>query len=218
MSVTEFNPDQWLTSLHRGLADYVRSEIDKFIKDNVDADVGLDVYEIDMDWPESSEVPRDIQLEKTLIHFVVDDIENTKLGFGRDVVNASEVLQAAPEPDYINWEQARMHVVNYDVGVWASDQSGGSTSRLVTYQMLDRIFGGDYARRQFRAATKGIEIIRFNGGTFITERVNDIRVFRIIDCELVVRVFSRVKLEDEVITEEIVQAPDLETFDGLPVS
>lgn len=218
MSVTEFNPDLWLASLHRGIKDYVESEIDKYIKDDTMADAGLQAYEIEMDWPDAVDTAKDIQIEKTIIHFVVDDIESRKLGFGADVVNVTETLQTAPLPDLMKQHQARMHTVNYDVGVWASDKSGGSTSRLLARQMLDDILGGDDARRNLKAATKGIEIIRFTGGTFITERVNDVRVFRMIDCELVVRVFSRRFLVDDVITEEIVQDPNLEDFDGNPVS
>ena len=207
MSITEFNPDKWLETLHRYLHDFVLQRINEAVKDDTNADAGLQAYDVVMDWPEADDPARDIQLEKTLIHFVVDDIDSAKLGFGDDTVNATEELHDAPDPDIVNFHQARRHVVNYDVGLWASDQSGGSTSRLVAYQMLDSIFGGDDARRDFRDSTGGIEIIRFNGGTFITERVNDVRVFRIIDCELVVRVFSRRLLSDEVIVEDIVQNP-----------
>ena len=218
MSVTEFNPDLWLETLHRSIKDYVRNEIDNFILDDLDAPAGLQAYDVEMDWPESVDTARDIQLEKTLIHFVADDIDSTKLGFGEDLVNATELLQVAPLPDLVQYHEARMHVVNYDVGIWASDKSGGSSSRLVAFQMLDRIFGGPQARRKFKTDTKGVQVIRFNGGTFITERVNDIRTFRVIDCELVVRVFSRVKIDDRIIVEEIVQDPDMEDFDGNPVS
>lgn len=218
MSITEFNPDLWIETLHRGIHDYVKSQINSYILDDTDSPAGLEAYDVVMDWPESVTAAQDVQLEKTLIHFVIDDILSEKLGFGNDIVNATETLQDAPLPDLVHFHQARRHMVNYDVGIWASDQSGGSTSRLVTYQMLDKIFGGEQTRRDFSTATGGVEIVRFNGGTFITERVNDVRLFRVIDCELVLRVFSRVKLEDQVITEEIVQAPDLEDYDGVNVS
>jgi hypothetical protein len=196
----------------------VKEEINNAVTDDNDDPVGLDIYDVEMDWPTAADTARDIQLEKTLIHFVIDDINSTKLGFGEDTVNATEVLAVAPEPDIVKFQSARMHEINFDVGVWASDKSGGSTSRLVTYQMLDTLFGSTQARRRFQTATKGVQIIRFNGGTFITERVNDVRTFRIIDCELVVRVFSRHTVEDRVIVEEIVQDPDLVDFDLNPIS
>lgn len=217
MSVTEFNPDKWLETLHRGIHDFVKDRVNSYVKNDLDAPAGLSAYDIVMDWPEADDPARDIRLEKTLIHFVVDDIDSAKLGFGQDIVNAIEELHDAPDPDIVNFHQARRHIVNYDVGIWASDESGGSTSRLVTYQMLDKIFGGDDARRDFKDATKGIEILAFSGGTFITERVNDVRVFRVIDCELSVRVFSRIMLADEVIVEDIVQNPSL-TIDGNLIS
>ncbi len=215
--ITEFNPDLWLETLHRAIKDYVKEEINQYLKDSADQPIGLQAYEVEMDWPAAVDTAKDIQLEKTLIHFVADDIESTKLGFGEDLVNATEELQDAPLPDLVQFHEARMHVVNYDVGVWASDKSGGATSRLRARQMLDSIFGGPEARRKFHEATKGIQIIRFNGGAFITERVNDVRTYRMIDCELVVRVFSRTKIADRIITEEIVQDPDIEDLDGNPV-
>lgn len=217
MSVVEFDPDNWLTTLHRALASYTKLKINQFILDNTSAPSGLEAYDVVMDWPDADDPAKTIALEKTVIHFVADDIANTKLGFGNDIVNAVEVLNPAPTPDYVQWQSGRVHEVNYDVGVWASDKSGGSTSRLAAYEMLDKIFGSDQARRDFRTATQGVEIRRFTGGSFITDRINDVRVFRVIDCELVLRVFSRIVLEDQVIAEEIVQDPDLE-IDNTPIS
>ena len=215
MSITEFNPDKWLETLQRALADFTRERIDAFVKNDADVDSGLLLYDIVFDWPQADDIGKTILLKKSVIHFLIDDIQNVKLGFGDDVVAGTETIP--PSPQTVAPEQARCHIVNFDVGVWASDKTGGSTARLVIYQMLDRIFGGEVARKDLNTATQGIEIIRFNGGGFVTDRINDIRVFRIIDCELVVRVYSRVKLEDEVITEDVVQEPHLQ-IDNLPVS
>ncbi len=217
MSIAEFNPDSWLLSLHRGLDDFVKIRINEYVRNNVNAPAGLQAFEVVMDWPEADDLIKQIQLEKTVIHFVADDIDSQGLGFGTNVVAGTEQLQISPLPDYVGWQQAKMHTVNYDVGVWASDKSGGSSMRLFAYQMLDQIFGGDYARRDLRTATQGVEIVSYSGGSFITEKINDVRVYRIIDCELIVRVFSRFMLKDQVIVEDVVQAPDLE-IDNLPIS
>ncbi len=209
MSITQYSPDNWLLTLHRALVDYISDEINKYVKSNLNVNSGLLLYEIVMDWPEADDLAKYMTLEKSIIHLVIDDIESTKLGFGTDVVNGAETLQVAPLPDFVKWQQARSHVVNYDVGIWASDKTGGSTARLAIRQMLDFILGGDYARRKLSAATNGIQIVRFSGGTFATEQINDIRIYRVLDLELVVRVYSRAMLADQVITEDIVQAPNL---------
>lgn len=211
-----FDADNWLVSLNRALSSAVLVEIDAAFADNLNNDAGLEAFQVVFDWPESSQVAEFVQLPKTVIHFAVDDIDNRLLGLGENQVAATEDLVV--DPDTVTWEEAQCHIVNYDIGVWASDKSGGHTSRLVVYQMLQSLLNTEIGKRKLREATGGVEVMRFNGGRFITDRINDVRIFRVIDAELVVRVYSRaVDTPVAIVDMEPVQEPDVE-IDGLPIT
>jgi hypothetical protein len=216
MAIIEFDPDAWLTSLQRSLEDYVMGEIDAFIKQGAN-DVGLEVYDVVFDWPDAAELAKAASLPKTIIHFVIDDIDNRPLGFGNNAPAATEELHDEPDPDLIRYHEGNGHVVNFDVGVWASDHSGGSTSRLVVYQMLYQLFGTELGKQKTRE-TIDVEIQRFNGGRFIIDKIGDVRVFRIIDCEMVARVFSRTTGPDLVIVDKDAIVDDDLTIDNIEVS
>ena len=208
----QFSPDAWLTSLFNALTDFIASEIDASVQDNTPSNAGLEVYEISMDFPASKDLPRSAEFNKTIIHFVIDDIDNRRLGLGHQIVNATETPAAIPgNADTIQEQEARSHTVNFDVGVWASDLSGGSSSRLRAYEMLDKILNGDIAREKCFASTGGVEIIRYNAGRFVTETTNEIRVFRIVGAELEVRVVSReMAAPGSIVDSEPDQQPDVD--------
>lgn len=214
MSASTYDPDSWLLSLQRALGEQVKSDINQAFKDGNGDDAGEQAFEVILDWPESDDVAKFVQLKRTVIHIAVDDIANSPLGMGDGIVSGAEVTTT--DPDTVTLHEGFGHIVNFDVGVWASDLSGGHTSRMLAYQTFQQLFGTGMGKERVRAATQGVEIIRFNGGRFITDRVNDVRVFRIIDTELVVRVYSRVVSSDPVVIvdTEPVQEPDLE-IDGL---
>lgn len=201
----QFVPEDWLVSGFNALQDYITTKINDYIKNNVNVSAGLQAYEIVMDFPDSADIPRPSEFTKTIIHFAIDDIDNTELGFGPGFVAADVIAHAVdPAPPAqrspagtIAEHEARCHVINFDVGVWSSDKSGGSTSRLRAYQMLDSILGGETAKEKCRDFTGGVEIRHFTNGRFIIERPNDIRTYRMVGGELVVRVYSR-KVTDPV--------------------
>lgn len=62
-------------------------------------------------------------------------------------------------------------------------------------ETLALLFHGNDAQANLNAAVNDgdgtIEILNFTGGRFITDRINDIDVYRLIDSSLDVRVFSR---------------------------
>jgi hypothetical protein len=112
------------------------------------------------------------------------------------------------------------------VGIWTSDRAGGKTQRLRAYQNLIRLFQGKLAFDDLRDATLRtdagefdgcLEIFGFTGGRFITETVNDIILYRLIDCQLVIRCYSRTSpLRPPLPTiEEIFQDPELIIDDEL---
>jgi hypothetical protein len=213
VSIVEFNPDFWLTSLQRSLTSYTLDEIDKAVMVGANPS-GLDTYEVIYDWPDAAEMAKDAKLEKTLIHFAIDDINNIVLGLGENIYNTVE--NTVPDPDLLTRHEGQCHEVNFDVGVWASDQSGGVTSRLVVYEMLHKVFGTEIGKRKLRS-TIDVEVLRFNGGRFITDRINDLRVFRIIDCELVARVYSRHITEPQVIVDDF-EIDEIFTVGGDPIT
>lgn len=213
---TQFQADNWLVTLHRALSEYVSTEIDEYVQAGGNP-AGLEAYDIVFDWPEADDISQESRLKKTIIHFVIDDIDNRRLGFGSGEVKSVETLNNEPDADTVQYFAGQGHVVNWDVGVWASDESGGSTARLVVYQMLQRILGTEIGRKKLHDATSGIEIIRFNGGRFITDRINDVRVYRIVDSELVARVYSSISDQPQVIVDQEPEVDGSYEIDGTPI-
>lgn len=179
------------------------------VAESVSPSVGLDVYQVVFDYPMAVDEAVKSNFEKTIIHLEIDDVENMGLGFGSNIVKETYNPGDVSNPATTVESEARSHRVNFDVGVWASDQSGGSTSRLVTYEMLDKAFGGQFAKQKCMDATQGVEIISFQGGRFVVDTINDIRVFRIVNCELVVRVYSRKDGSELIVPDSISQSPAL---------
>ena len=215
MSSVQYDPANWLLSLHRALADQLRDEINEYVQ-AAGNPVGLQAYEVVMDWPEADDVADYVQLPKTVIHIATDDIDNRRLGFGDGITKGVE--DTTGDPDTVTHYEGNEHVVNFDVGVWASDKSGGSSARMVVYQMLYKLFGTEAGKRRVREKTQGVEIIRFNGGRFIVDRIGDVRIYRLIDAELVARVHSSTQLDTATIVDmEPEQDPDLE-IDGSPIT
>jgi hypothetical protein len=198
MSVV-FDPQQWVVSLFRTLKDYVLDEIDG------------DVFEVVFEFPAANSAPELMPNEKALIHFSIDDIENRTFGFGHNVVKETIIEPAGGNPGTVQGHEAGCHYVNFDVGIWAADFSGGVTVRLQGYQALMSLFYGAAAFKKLRE--RGVEIVSYNGGRFITERINDVPIFRTIDSELVVRVYSERLLVPDGYVESIEQEPGL-TIDG----
>lgn len=218
--MTEFDPLQWVSSLQRSLKEYIEDEINNAVTDGAlptPNPIGLQAFDVILDFPVSAEGARSADFPKTIIHLEIDDIENRKLGFGTDIVQAEYVEGDVDTPATLVEKEAMGHIVNFDVGVWASDLSGGSSSRLLAYEILERIFGGNLAREKCATATGGVEILTFDGGRFVPDVINDIRVFRIVDCTLRVRVYSRKDSGDLIVADEITQDPHL-TIDNPPVA
>lgn len=204
-----YDPYSWLLSMFRSLKEYISVGINDAEK-HFENSVGLQAFEILFDWPaarlEASKLPFRNGDGKpvTLIHFVIDSIDNQPLGFG-----SSEFSETYyPQTGTIVPEEAESHEINFDVGVWATDESGGSSARLEAYRVLDSILSGPVAQNACQSATGGVEVRSFSGGRFLTETVNDIRIYRVADVELVARVFSS-KLVVPSWASEIVQIPEL---------
>lgn len=187
-----FNPDRWATSLFESLQEYIADNIHE-------------VYDVVMGYPDAEEVGKQMPLPKTLIHFEIDDPRQVPFGLGDNVVN-NVYNEGAGTVE--QWE-AHCHEVRIDVGVWASVESGGVSARLEARQDLDRLFNGPTARENLMTHTDGVELLSFTGGQFVTDKINDLPVFRIVDMELRVRVFSRTTKVPIPFIDEVDQSPGL---------
>lgn len=217
MTVTDFNPEIWLETAMRGIVDFAREGFHESIRDENNNPAGQGIYDIVMEFPSTEKILTMMPLARTLIHFEIDDIDDRILGFGdgHHRLNYDEFMQR------IQPQEAGEHRIDLDVGVWTSNRAGGVTARLRAYQTLRNLFHGGIAIEKLRDATNdlgegGVEIMSFTGGRFLTDTVNDIEVFRVIDCTLKVRVFSRTPIEPEIPTiEDILIIPELIIDDNL---
>jgi hypothetical protein len=203
--MTTFNPEIYLETATRCLKEYAEAGIDAAIQDNNSNDVGLDVYEVVMEFPSDEMIVSKVPGNKSIVHFELDDIQDSILSFGDNVARSvyDPVLHTVTD------QEGRRHVLNFDVGIWAWDKSGGTTARLRARQILTNLFTGAQATKNLRASSDGgdgmLEILSYTGGHFTTEYVNDVRVFRMVDTSLSIRVFSR--------TPNPIISPSIESFD-----
>lgn len=197
--MTKFNPEIWLESTTRVLKEYV------------EANVNTGIYQVVMEFPGPMVDSMTPPLKKSIFHFEVDGIPERPLGFGDNMA----LLNYDADTQTTNPQEAREVRLDFDVGIWTSDASGGTTSRMRMRQLLLYLFGGSQAYDRLKAFSDGgdgyLEILRFGGGSFTTDSINDERLFRMIDCSLEIRVFSRTRLSNAPgpAIEELSQAPNL---------
>jgi len=221
LSITLHNPEQWLETTVRGLKEYAEEGFKESVLDGSGFPAGDEIYEIIMEFPSTESLLKMLPLPKVVIHFEIDDIDDRILGFGdgHHRVNYDSVLEV------LKPQEAGEHRINLDVGIWCSARSGGLTARLRAYQTLKNLFYGALAIEKLRSATTqyiggqsegGLEILEFTGGRFFQETINDIQIFRMINCQLVIRCFSRTPIGLVIPTiEEISIVPELIIDDNL---
>lgn len=199
--MTTYDPEIWLESTTRVLHDYV-----------VDTINAPNVYSVVMQFPGADIDSQKLPLDKTIIHFQVDSIDEKPLGLGdRPVTENYDEDTGETRPQW-----ARVHRINFDVGVWSSDRSGGTTSRMRARQWLTRLFAIPEGAERLRDYSDGgdgiLDVLSFSGGRNAEELVNDVRLYRLVDTTLEIRVYSRTPLGDAPVVmaiEEIPQAPNL---------
>jgi len=207
-----YDPENWLESAINEIKNYATAGFNAAVLDDQFASAGDEVYNVIMEFPGPAMDRSEIPLTRTVVHFEVDDMTDREVGFGMNQFadNYDSVAHT------VNPQYARQHLINFDVGIWASARSGGLTSRIRAKQILENLFGDPSGQVALRTATDGgdgvVEIISYSGGRFIIDHITDSPVYRMIDGALVVRVFSRTKLSDTPgpAIEEIVQDPNLE--------
>ncbi len=186
-----YDPEIWLESFNRTLKEYVLEGVDNAIKDQGGAAAGDKIYEVVFEFPGTELLEKLMPNDRALMHFEIDDPQNRLVGIGDNIFRDN--FDAAD--DTIRPQEARVHEINLDVGVWSWDRSGGTTTRMRAYQILLNLFHGSRAQKaawEFSTSGDGgIEILSFTGGRFLTEQIGDIPVYRIVDCQLECRVYSR---------------------------
>lgn len=174
MSVIQYDPDNWLVSATRSLGSYVEDRL-------ANPDVS-----VEMSYPDTTRWTKESPLEKTVVHFEQDSNPSPPIGLGIVGVPVYNAVAGTEE-----FQEAMQHFLNFDVGVWASAQSGGGTQRMEIAQALHNIFGPAKARQDLATTTDGLVVVAFNGGRFVLDRINDLPVWRAMDMTLELHVFSR---------------------------
>jgi hypothetical protein len=209
--MTPYDPEMFLESTIRCLKAYLEQQFHVAVDDGENY-VGLDAYEIISEFPATGLELRKMPLHRTIIHFEIDDIQSSLLGMGDNIF----AFTYDGATGTIVGRTGEVHVINLDVGIWATDASGGITARLRAKQILQNCLGGSLGIIKLRNFTNGgdgmLEIMGFSGGRFVLDKINDMTVYRMAECTLIIRVYSRVPLDDELsgpAIEEIIIDPDL---------
>lgn len=204
MSIIQYDPDEWLVSLTRSLKSFVEDNVDPLL------------VNVEMSYPDTRDWTKQTPLDKTLIHFEVDDQAHPVWAFGNP---GKEVFTESPDAGVTSgmWrvDEAQKHHVNFDVGVWASAESGGATARMTYHQLLTNLFAVAGAKQFMQDATGGIWVVSFTGGRYATDRINDLPIWRALDITLIAEVFSRHTPEtEEVVADEFLQDQELSIADN----
>jgi hypothetical protein len=205
MTVTQFDPTNWLLSATRVLGEYVSVFVD-------DEDV-----KVEMSFPDTTAWPEELPLKMAVIHFEQDEIQNPMIGFGNPGVEEIEDIPDGPSTWTLS--EAAWHEINFDVGVWVSAEMGGATKRMELVQKLTNLFTVAGFKQNMLDETGGLWAVNFTGGRNALDRVNDIPVWRAMDMTLILRVSSKHVPPpfDIVVIGEVDQVQDLTIYgeDGL---
>lgn len=207
MSQGKFDPEIAVESTTRAVKDYAETSLRLDPEDSA-SEMFADVV---MEFPGTKLDEQKAPLVRPLVHFEIDSLVVTPVGIGDNEFadNYDESLGT------VNPQYASVIVVNFDVGIWTSARSGGTTMRMRIFQRLLNAFGGNAASEKFRTATDGgdggIEIRDFGGGRFTSDTINDVPVFRSVNGELIVRCYSRtpISTQSAPAIQEIDQDPSL---------
>jgi hypothetical protein len=190
-----FDPESWLVTLDRALKAWIEGQMP--------ADLLPDVT-VEMDFPDTRSWPRDTPLDKILIHVAQDDENDPAFGFG---IPGDDVYDAVAGTN--THREAAQHLVNFDVGVWSSAQTGGSTKRKQVVQALKDMFVPNGAKKALDDA-EGIWVVSFDGGRSALDRINDVPVWRAMEMTLIVRVVSRhLPAEPDIVQDSYTQEQEL---------
>jgi hypothetical protein len=194
VQVTRFDPDAWMTSTIRAFEEYIKTGLNQ------------SWYDVRFSYPPADFVRDRVPLAKTLIHFEIEDMPETKLGFGEGVVNQ----RYDPVAQTVEKWHATPQEVRLSVGIWSSAESGGETTRMEAREDLSKLLSGPVAKGKMMEATDGVELLSFTGGRNLTDTINDSTVWRMVDMEVRLRVYQRTKAPVVGSIEQVEQEPGVE--------
>lgn len=186
--MSQYDPNEFVLNQHEGwLVTALRA-----VKVYTQAYLGQhgDDLEVEMNFPDTVTMEKQLPLPKPLVHFALDNIEDPLLGFGTPGILVTNDYDDPANPT-MGLVEAAQHILNFDVGVWVSSEAGGETKRMQIVQALKDGFARQGGRQAFRLGTGGLNILSFDGGRFALDRINDVPVWRAMDMTLLVRAFSR---------------------------
>jgi hypothetical protein len=191
--VVDPSPYKWLETLQHGIYGFVTSKLNN-----------NNVWDVRMAYPQNDELDEFVPQEKGIITFEVDDISSVDTGLGDKIVETivNEFTGTVIQVEHQAYE------INFDVGIWTTHKSGGTTARMRAFQYLAAMFVGPSAFNEVKTKI-GAEIVSFRGGSFVNDEVNGVVVFRGVDTSLICRVFVRKHLEPELYIASIHQDPTI---------
>lgn len=198
--MSNFDPEKWALSMMRALKQYTLTGF------------STASWELVMEFPNPGNLAKRLPLAKPLIHIEMEDPRSIPFGMGENWVNA---IFDEVETKVEYWE-AHRHEVDWDVGIWTSAESGGTTTRAEARDILDDLFNGPVARDACMANTDGVEVLSITGGRNFVDVINDLPVYRMVDIVLSTRVFSRKKLPEQTFIETHDQETQVE-IDGIVI-
>lgn len=196
--MTALDPEKWVEGFFAAIKDYVTV--------NTDA-----LYDVRFSFP-GNDLDELQPPPKTIIHFEIDDHENPKFGFGENVVDGVYDDTLLTTTDF----EAQTHMLNLDVGIWASQKSGGVNARLKAFQHLVDLFCGPSAFQLVRN-TYGFEIVSFDGGSFVRDSVADIPLWRVAGMTLIVRIFGKKVIPPAPYIADIILEPGITIQDTVNI-
>jgi hypothetical protein len=171
-----YDPSDYLTSTLRSIQAYVTDQL------HGNGEI-LDTVDVEMSFPDTRSWQKPVPLERSLVHFELDDDPEMRLGFGVPTTQEDD-------GDTTTLSEPALHQLNFDVGVWTSAQSGGTSKRSQLRQALYAIFGPASARQEFTEQT-GLVVRSYGGGGDVLDRIGDVPVYRTAAITLVISVFSK---------------------------
>lgn len=208
MTDYSYDPVEWLVTTMRQLRLYTADRLGELaaLEDIVTVEIGF---------PDTSVWTKTSPLDTVLVHFELDDEDDSPLGFGKPGVSEIVTVTEGEEEEAEEFEaelfsEAARHRLNFDVGIWVSAEMGGKTKLWETRQALKNLYATVTGREAFNIATEGLNVVGFDGGRDALDRINDLPVWRTIGITMMLDVFSKHTPETpDLLALDFTQVPQL---------
>jgi hypothetical protein len=141
-----YDPTQWLLSASRSVVEYTALAL------ATDSSIGV-AAQVELGFPDTRTWEKKSPLDKVVVHFAQDDLRNQRWAFGIPGVETFD-----DDAGESTFDEAAMHLLNFDVGVWASPEVGGTTMLMRVGQLLANLYGTAGGRQEFNQATGDLRL------------------------------------------------------------